>query len=73
MKYGLFLFRTTSSAMQAQKILNTKGYGTTLVPTPRQFSGDCGICIRFNLMEQSMVKEILEKCGVDIQGAHELS
>ncbi|MDD5288087.1 MAG: DUF3343 domain-containing protein [Dehalococcoidales bacterium] len=72
MKYGVALFHTTSSAMQAQKALNSKGYAVTLVPTPRQFSSDCGIAIRFNLYEQAQVKETLDKVGVEIQAIHEM-
>ncbi|MCX6003303.1 MAG: DUF3343 domain-containing protein [Chloroflexi bacterium] len=72
MKYGVALFYTTSSAMQAQKTLLTAGYGVTLIPTPRQFSSDCGITIRFNWHEQESVKEVLGKAGVEIQAIHEL-
>lgn len=72
MKYGVVLFHTTSSAMQAQKALITKGYGVIMIPTPRQFSSDCGIAIRFNLYEQSAVKEVLDKAGVEIQAIHEI-
>ncbi len=72
MSYGVALFQTTSSAMQAQKVLISKGYGVTLVPTPRQFSSDCGIVIRFNWYEQPAIKEELDKAGVEIQAIHEL-
>jgi hypothetical protein len=72
MKYGVVLFHTTSSAMQAQKVLISKGYGVTLIPTPRQFSSDCGISIRFNWQEQAEVKEVLDKARVEIQAIHEI-
>jgi hypothetical protein len=72
MKYGVALFHTTSSAMQAQKALNSKGYSMTLIPTPRQFSSDCGIAIRFNWQELTEVKEVLDKASVEIQAIHEL-
>lgn len=67
MKYGVVLFHTTSSAMKAQKILGGKGYNVTLIPTPRQFSSDCGISVRFNWQEHELVKEVLDKAGVEIQ------
>jgi hypothetical protein len=72
MKYGVVLFHTTSSAMQAQKVLIGKGYSVTLIPTPRQFSSDCGISIRFNWQEQLEIKELLDKARVEIQSIYEL-
>jgi len=35
MIYGVFLFNTTTAAVQAQKVLNTKGYNATLIPAPK--------------------------------------
>ena len=34
MSYGVALFQTTSSAMQAQKVLISKGYGVTWYQPP---------------------------------------
>lgn len=72
MNYGIVLFRTTSAAMQAQKTLISKGFGVTMIPTPRQFYGDCGTAIRFNLYEQTAIKEALDKVGVEAQAFKEL-
>lgn len=72
MKYGAILFHTTSSAMQAQKTLTGKGFSVTMIPTPRQFSSDCGISIRFNWQEQTEVKEMLDEVGVEVQAIHEI-
>jgi hypothetical protein len=72
MKYGVVLFHTTSAAMKAQKALIGKGYNVTLIPTPRQFSSDCGISIRFNWQELDLVKEVLNKAGVEIQAIQSL-
>jgi Protein of unknown function (DUF3343) len=42
MKYGVFLFNTTTAAIQAQKVLTTKAYSSTLIPAPRQFNSASG-------------------------------
>lgn len=72
MKYGVALFHTTSSAIQAQKILNGKGYDVTMIPTPRQFSSDCGISVRFNWQEHEQVEEELTKARVEVQSIRDL-
>jgi len=72
MKYGVFLFNTTTAAMQAQKVLTTKGYSSTLIPAPRQFNSASGMAVRFNWMEQTAIQEILNKANVQFQATHEL-
>ena len=42
-EYGVVLFYTTSSVMAAEKKLVKEGFIIKLIPTPRQFSSDCGI------------------------------
>ena len=71
MKYGVFLFKTTTAAMQAQKVLTGKGYGVTLIPAPRQFTSTSGMAARFN-WEQAAVQEVLNKANVQIQALHEM-
>jgi hypothetical protein len=72
MKYGVFLFNTTTAAMQAQKVLTAKGYGVTLIPSPRQFTSNSGLAVKFNLMEQTSVQEVLDKANVQTQAVHEM-
>ena len=72
MKYGVFLFNTTTAAMQAQKVLTSKGYGVTLIPAPRQFNSASGMAVRFNWMEQAELQAILDKANVQIQSVREI-
>ena len=72
MKYGVFLFNTTTAAMQAQKVLTSKGYNATLMPAPRQFNSPSGMAVRFNWMEQTAIQEVLNKANVQIQSVHEI-
>jgi hypothetical protein len=64
-QYGVVLFTTTSSVMQAEKILLKAGFAIKLIPTPREFSADCGISIRFDWNKNEQTKAILEKEKVD--------
>ena len=72
MKYGVFLFNTTTAAMQAQKVLTNKGYGVTLIPAPRQFNSASGMAVRFNWIEEASVKEVLDKANVHFQAVREV-
>ena len=72
MKYGVFLFNTTTAAMQAQKVLTAKGYGVTLIPAPRQFNSASGMAVRFNWMEQAAVQDELNKANVLVQSVQEV-
>lgn len=58
--YGVILFHTTSAVMRAEKLLIIAGYDTKLIPTPRQFSSDCGIALRFDWNQLEQVKTVLE-------------
>jgi hypothetical protein len=66
-KYGVFLFNNTTAAIQAQKVLNAKGYSVTLMPCPRRFTSNSGLAVKFNLMEKAAVEEVLDKANVQIQ------
>ena len=72
MKYGVVLFYTTSSVMQAEKILKKDGLSIKLIPVPRQFSSDCGISLRFEWSDYERVKEALTKANVELQDFYQL-
>jgi len=69
-QYGVVLFYTTSSVMQAEKLLTKEGYSIKLIPTPRQFSSDCGIALRFEWNCHQEIKQVLEKAGVEFDTIH---
>ncbi len=60
MKRGVVLFHTTSAAMRAEKVLVQAGLQVKLIPTPREFSSDCGIALRF---EWEYVEEVRRLLG----------
>jgi hypothetical protein len=64
--HGVILFHTTSSAMRAEKLLVKDGCQIKLIPTPREFSSDCGIAVRFDWDDYERVKSILDAAGVQI-------
>ena len=72
MTYGTILFHTTSSAMRAEKLLIKEGYSIKLIPTPREFSSDCGIAVRFDWSECQRIKSVLEAAGLEIDSMRQI-
>ena len=70
--YGVVLFNTTSSAMKAEKVLEKAGLEIKLIPTPRQFSSDCGISLRFRWDHFYEAKLLLFSARVEIDSIHQL-
>ena len=64
-KYGVVLFHTTSSVMRAEKLLIKEGYSIKLIPTPRQFSSDCGIALQFDWDFCEQVRSLLDTATVE--------
>jgi hypothetical protein len=58
-RYGVVLFHTTSAAVQAEKALLAAGVAVKLIPTPREFSSDCGMALRFRWEGRGQVENIL--------------
>lgn len=72
MSYGVVLFHTTASAMQAEKLLTKAGLKVKLIPTPRQFSSDCGIALRFDWEQKEQVESLLSEQKVDTAAIHQM-
>ncbi len=70
--FGVVLFHTTSAAFRAEKTLLKGGISGTLVPTPRQFSSDCGMALRFTWGEVERVRALLKDARVEIAALHPL-
>lgn len=71
-QYGVALFYTTSSVMRAEKLLIKDGYSVKLIPTPRQFSSDCGIALQFDWNHCEQVKLVLDKARIEFDTIHSL-
>ncbi|GFP32744.1 hypothetical protein HKBW3S42_01050 [Candidatus Hakubella thermalkaliphila] len=71
-EYGVILFHTTSSVMRAEKLLTKADHTVKLIPTPRQFSSDCGIALRFEWSQCEQVRSVLDAASVEIDSVHRL-
>ena len=66
--FGVVLFYTTSAAIRAEKLLKRTGLAVKLIPTPRQFSSDCGIALRFDWTEAERARALLNEATVETGG-----
>jgi hypothetical protein len=64
-EYGVILFHTNSAALRAEKVLLKDGLKIKLIPTPREFSSDCGVALRFDWSDESRVRALLECARVE--------
>jgi hypothetical protein len=71
-RYGVVLFHTNSSVMRAEKLLKKEGYSIKLIPTPREFSSDCGMALRFDWADYEQVKLLLNTAHLEIDAIHQM-
>lgn len=68
--YGVVLFHTTTSALRAEQVLLDAKIKIELIPTPREFSSDCGIACRFFWPDRERVAKTLDGADVEISAIH---
>jgi len=71
-EYGVVLFHTTSAALRAEKTLQKNSFVVKLIPTPREFSSDCGMALRFEWSQAERARTLLEAARVEIAAMHPL-
>ncbi len=65
---GYFLLFTTSSALYAHELLKVLPQTTaSLVPTPREFSSDCGIAVYLECFDLEEAKNVLDTHRIEYE------
>lgn len=64
---GYILVYTTSSAFESENILQNLGIPIKLVPTPREFSSDCGISVWFKTQNIKIIKSALDSARIEYE------
>jgi hypothetical protein len=68
--FGVVLFHTSSAAIRAEKTLLKSGLQVKLIPTPREFSSDCGIALRFDWDQEENVRLLLKSARIETASMH---
>ncbi|MCX7671106.1 MAG: DUF3343 domain-containing protein [Anaerolineae bacterium] len=71
-EYGVALFHTTSAALRAEKVLQRAGLTIRLIPTPREFSSDCGMALRFPWAQVERVRAALAAARVEVTAIRQM-
>jgi hypothetical protein len=61
--WGYILFHTTAAAFKAERAVQGVP-DTRLVPTPREYSSDCGVALRFRPGDIDLVRAALQSASV---------
>ncbi len=70
--HGVVLFHGIQSALRAEKVLQKASLTVKLIPTPRQFSSDCGVALRFSWTDQEKVQSTLAATTIEIEAMRQL-
>jgi hypothetical protein len=71
--YAVVLFDSTQHAIKAERALLLAGLTVKLIPTPRQFSSDCGTALRCAWADVSAVRAALQAAGVSYNSIHKMT
>jgi hypothetical protein len=69
---GIALFRTTSAAIRAERVLTRAHVAAKLVPIPRELAKNCGLALRFTWHHAERVRAALGEAGVEVAEVHQL-
>ena len=64
---GYVLVFSTSSAFESEAILKDLGITIKLVPTPREFSSDCGIAVYFECDSKDIITNALDGAKIEYE------
>jgi hypothetical protein len=62
----VLLFNSVTHALTAEKLLKAQGLTFKVIPVPKAISSDCGICIRFDPGDESLIRDAL-RCRVEVE------
>ncbi len=57
----IYVFKNTRTVIRAEKILAASGLSVEIVPTPRTFSSECGMCIQVSDTNSGTVDTLLQE------------
>jgi len=71
-QYTVILLFSISHAIKAERLLDAAAIACKLIPVPRQFSSQCGVCVRLFRQDQEQGLDALNAGNLEIEGVYEL-
>jgi ribosomal protein L7Ae-like RNA K-turn-binding protein len=62
------LFPNVTEGLKLEKLLKESNIKYTIVPTPRELSKCCGICIMYEIGDEDSIKLVVERHGIKTEG-----
>ena len=59
--YSLIFVPSISHALACERTLEGGGIKYKLIPVPRRYSSDCGVCIRISASDRSRTEKLLSE------------
>lgn len=71
--YGIIVFKSTSQALKAERVLKETSAEFLVIPTPRQISASCGLAVKVAPEDLHFVRSALNDKMVQIEGVYRLT
>lgn len=63
-------FSSTHHALRAEELLEAAEIDLDVVPMPREITAECGLAMKFPLVEREKAENILTENKVDVRGIY---
>lgn len=70
--FNVVTFQSTHHAIRGEKYFKEANLVIKTIPTPREITASCGLSIRFEIDKIDVVKDIIEKQELAIEGIYEI-
>jgi hypothetical protein len=70
--YSIILVWSSSHAIRVEHVLNQAGIECKLIPTPRQWTSDCGISVRVKREDAEEARKAMDNAWAEYETIKEL-
>jgi hypothetical protein len=70
--YSVILVWSSSHAIRVEHVLNQAGIASKLIPTPRQWTSDCGISVRIAQADVAAAKRAMDEARAEYEEIRDL-
>ncbi|GFN36172.1 DUF3343 domain-containing protein [Tepidimicrobium xylanilyticum] len=71
-QFGVITFKSTHYAIKGDLIFKEHNINYRTIPTPREITRSCGLAIKFDLEDTDLVRDIIEKNQLTVEGIFKL-
>jgi hypothetical protein len=71
-QYSIILVWSSSHAIRIEHVLTQAGIACKLIPTPRQWTSDCGLSVRVKREDADAAREAMDHAWAEYEAIKEL-